>query len=470
MFQRFFAWIKEAWRKMLNRTDIKKISGAEPSLSTEMINALQLWTAMYENKSPWLSADVKSLNLAAAVSAEIARLVTIEMRLEVDGSSRAAFLEEQLSGVMTRIREHVEAGSASGGMMLKPYVDGNTIQIDVIPSGNFYPVRYDSSGRITAVVFADQKVVGEWVYTRIEYHDFGDVYIIRNKAFRSRAKNSLGTEVALSFVEEWAEILPEATLTGVTVPLYGYFRFPAANNIDATSPLGVSCFARAVDQIREADEQWSRFVWEFKSGERALYVDVSAFDRDKDGKPILPSRRLFRTLHGMDTPTVGEEGFFEEWSPTLREESLLNGLDAILKRVEFNCGLAYGTLSDPKSVEKTATEIKTSRQRSYVTVTDTQKALERALRELTAAMDMLATLYKLAPPGTYELTATFDDSVVTDKEAQSAQDRQTVSMGAMPKYQFLMRNYGLSEEAAREWISEVQSETKDQELFGDQGV
>jgi A118 family predicted phage portal protein len=201
-----------------------------------------------------------------------------------------------------------------------------------------------------------------------------------------------------------------------------------------------------------------------------LYVDVSAFDRDKDGKPILPSRRLFRTLHGMDTPTVGEEGFFEEWSPTLREESLLNGLDAILKRVEFNCGLAYGTLSDPKSVEKTATEIKTSRQRSYVTVTDTQKALERALRELTAAMDMLATLYKLAPPGTYELTATFDDSVVTDKEAQSAQDRQTVSMGAMPKYQFLMRNYGLSEEAAREWISEVQSETKDQELFGDQGV
>ncbi len=138
--------------------------------------------------------------------------------------------------------------------------------------------------------------------------------------------------------------------------------------------------------------------------------------------------------------------------------------------MEFNCGLAYGTLSDPKSVEKTATEIKTSRQRSYVTITDTQKALERALRELIAAMDTLATLYRLAPAGVYETTATFDDSVVTDKEAQSAQDRQTVSMGAMPKYQFLMRNYGLSEEAAREWISEVQSETKDQELFGDQGV
>ena len=271
-------------------------------------------------------------------------------------------------------------------------------------------------------------------------------------------------------VEEWGDILPEATLEGVTVPLFGYFRYPAANNIDPSSPLGVSCFAKAVDQIKEADKQWTRFLWEYESGERALYVDVSAFDRDKDGKPILPSRRLFRTLHGMDTPSVGEEGFFEEWSPTFREESLLNGLNDILKKVEFNCGLAYGTLSDPQAIEKTATEMKISRQRSYATVTDAQKALDGALRELVAAMDVLASLYSLSPSGTFEVTTTFDDSVITDTEAKLVQDRQSVSMGAMPKYMYLMRNYGLSEETAKEWVAEVQNENKDQELFGDEGV
>ena len=455
---------------MLNRTDIKKIAGVEPTLSTEMVNALQLWTDMYENHSPWLSADVKSLNLAAAVSSEIARLVTIEMRLELDGSARAEYLESQLSPLLSRIREHVEASASRGGMMLKPYIDGDAIQVDVVPSGSFYPVRYDSNGKISGVVFADQKAIGDWYYTRIEYHDFGDVYIIRNKAFRSKTKDTLGNEVPLTMVEEWSDILPEATLEGVKVPLFGYFRYPIANNIDPSSPLGMACFSRAVDQIKEADKQWSRFLWEFESGERALYVDVSAFDRDKDGKPILPSRRLFRTLHGMDTPAVGEEGFFQEWSPTLREQSLLNGLDKILKTVEFNCGLSYGTLSDPQSVEKTATEIKISRQRSYATVTDTQKALDGALRDLIAAMDVLATLYNLAPLGVFEVTTTFDDSVITDTEAKLVQDRQSVSMGAMPKYMYLMRNYGLSEETAKEWVAEVQSENKDQELFGDEGV
>jgi hypothetical protein len=44
-------------------------------------------------------------------------------------------------------------------------------------------------------------------------------------------------------------------------------------------------------------------------------------------------------------------------------------------------------------------------------------------------------------------------------------------MGVMPKYQFLMRNYGLSEEAAKAWIAEVQGEAAENDLFGDeQGV
>lgn len=455
---------------LLNRSEIKRVAGVEPTISTEMANALQLWKVMYENKAPWLSNDVKSLNLAATVSAEIARLVTIEMQLEIGSNARAIYLEDQLSRVMDRIREYVESGAACGGMMLKPYVDAGLIQVDVIPAGNFYPVRYDSSGHITAVVFMDQKVIGDWFYTRIEYHDVGDTYTIRNKSFRSRTKESLGSEVPLTFVDEWASVLPEATLKGVSVPLYGYFRFPAANNIDSSSPLGMSCFARAVEQIEEADRQWSRLLWEFEAGEMALYVDVSAFDKDKNGKPILPSRRLFRTLHGMDDPNVGEEGFFKEWAPTLREQSLLAGLDAILKRVEFNCGLAYGTLSDPQSVEKTATEVKISRQRSYATVTDVQKALDRALRELIEAADVLATLYALSPAGEYDIITTFDDSVITDKDAQLVQDRQAVTMGAMSKYKFLMRNYGLSEEAARDWVDEAQGENQKQGLFSSEGA
>jgi A118 family predicted phage portal protein len=196
-----------------------------------------------------------------------------------------------------------------------------------------------------------------------------------------------------------------------------------------------------------------------------LYVDELAFKKDpRTGLPILPHRRLYRTL-GQGGSEVGDEALFEEWSPDLREQNILNGLDAILRRIEFECGLAYGVLSNPATVDKTATELKISQQRSYATVTDTQKALRAALEGLLYAMDIWATLGKLAPKGAYQMDIDFDDSVIVDKEAQMQSDRQTVSMGAMPKYVFLQRNYGLDEATAKQWISDTQAE-QPQDFFG----
>ena len=58
---------------------------------------------------------------------------------------------------------------------------------------------------------------------------------------------------------------------------------------------------------------------------------------------------------------------YKVFAPPIRDKSLINGFNAILRRVEFNSGLAYGTLSDLNTVDKTAEEIKTSKQRSSCT-------------------------------------------------------------------------------------------------------
>ena len=61
------------------------------------------------------------------------------------------------------------------------------------------------------------------------------------------------------------------------------------------------------------------------------------------------------------------------------------GYNKIIQKVEFNSGLAYGTLSDPQVVDKTAEEIKMSKQRSYSTVKAIQNKLGDALRVLVNA-------------------------------------------------------------------------------------
>ena len=115
--------------------------------------------------------------------------------------------------------------------------------------------------------------------------------------------------------------------------------------------------------------------------------------------------------------------------------------------------MAYGTISDPNAVEKTATEIASSKQRSYATIVDAQKALQGALTQLLWAMDVWATIGRLAPRGAYQTAFTFDDSVVVDTDARFQQDMRLVQAGLMSKVEFRIRNFKESEAVAKQKIT-----------------
>lgn len=463
MFAKILSFIRDWIKKMIGKQNVKQALNVDLAISSEMVDALELWSRMYENDAPWLNRsvyssgveDVYSMGLAAAIAGEIARSVTIEMEAEFSGSARATFLKDEFSRVMNKLRHQVEFGCAKGGLVFKPYVDGDRIAVDFVQADQFFPVAFDSDGNITAIVFVDQRRRGDTWFTRLEYHNMVDEGCqIVNQAYRSTNKDTLGQKVSLESVDEWATIEEEALITGIDRPLYAYFRYPLANNIDTDSPLGVSCYSRATDLIKQADLQWSNLLWEFEAGQMALFVDELAFGKTDDGKSKLPHKRLYRTL---DTGGAADD-LFKEWAPTLREQSLINGLDAILKRVEYTCGLAYGTLSDPNTVDKTATEIKISKQRTYSTIVDTQKALEEALEQLIWSMDVWATLEALAPAGAYEVAFQFDDSVIVDKDTQFQQDLRLVSQGLMSKTEFRMRNFNESEDLAKKALEQVNAE------------
>ena len=94
------------------------------SLTSQMANQIELWTRMYENRSPWVdNKDALSANLAPAIASEIARLVTLELKSEVTGGTAADYLNEQYQRkVLKDLRRYVEYGCAKGGLVMKPYI------------------------------------------------------------------------------------------------------------------------------------------------------------------------------------------------------------------------------------------------------------------------------------------------------------------------------------------------------------
>lgn len=466
MFQRFLTWIREVLNKMFNPNDLKSKLGVDVLISPQMVNALQLWSLMYEGRSPWLTDETESLNLPPAIAAEIARAVTIEMTVDISGSPRADFLAEQIKPILERIRQDVESGCAKGGLWWKPYVKGKGIAVDTVQADQGFPISFDSNQNPTACVFVDQRKQDAYWYTRLEKHELtSNGYEIYNTAFKSSDQNTLGSPAPLADVPDWADLQPYATILNVTAPLFGYFRFPFKNNIDPTSPLPISCYGRAQDGkkvklIQRADEIFSNLVWEFESGARALYVDSSAISKDTNGNLQLAKsqKRLIRTLNQVDSPGLNETGFYQEWSPEFREAAIKAGLNDVLRQIEFACGMSYGVLSDPQVQALTATEVKTTQQRFYSTVADTQKKLENAFNGLLYAMDTYATIYNLAPRGTYVADYEFDDSIIVDDAIQAATDKTAVDMGAMSLLEWRMKTYGETKEVAQERLKEAQQE------------
>lgn len=424
-------------------------------LTSQMANQIELWTRMYENRSPWVNnKDVLSANLAPAIASEIARLVTLELKSEVTGGTAADYLNEQYQRkVIKDLRRYVEYGCAKGGLAMKPYITQQGIEVQFVQADCFFPLSFDSSGRITQCVFTEQFRKGQKIYTRLEVHTLqGKQVHITNRAFVATNDYSLGSEVVVSSIDRWSELVPELLLEGADRLLFGYFKVPLANADDSDSPLGVSVFSRAVDLIREADRRYSNICWEYEGTQLAVHIATSLLkynqDRDKFEYPG-GKERLYRNVEYNTGAT--DKPFIDTFSPGIRDTALFNGFNNQLKLVEFNCNLAYGTLSDPQSVDKTATEIKTSKQRSYVMVSDTQMALQDALEDLVYAMSFWSALYGLVPAGNdYEVSSDWDDSVMVDAETEREQDRKDVAMGVMRLEEYRAKYYGETlEEAAK---------------------
>lgn len=448
MFSKFITWIRGVINKMFKRNEIGSKFNVDVIVSDKMSTAIDLWVQLFENKAPWLDNDTKSLNLPSAIAGEIARMVTLELESEITGSVRADFLNTIYQTFLSGLRINTEYACAKGGIVFKPYIKGeNELAVEAIQANKFYPTEYDSRGKIIGGIFVAQKVINNFYYTRLEYQRFvNDLYVIDNLAFESTNKGTLGSPVLLTQVDEWAELQPRVAIKNLERPLFSYFKIPLANQIDADSPLGVSVYSRAIDLIKEADKQYSRILWEYEGSELAIDADITvlqtAKNNDKLGLPKLKDR-LFR-----GTGQSREGSFYEVFSPTIRDTSLFNGLNKILQKIEFVCGLAYGTISDPQQIEKTAEEIRHGKQRSYANVSDIQKALQDTLNDLIYTLDAFCSLYGLAPAGEYETSYKWDDSIVVDAQAERTRDAGDVAMGVMRKEEYRAKWYGESIEEA----------------------
>lgn len=431
--------------------------------------------------------------------------MTITKTVPKGDTERADYLAEQFEKVKKQIRRQLEYGIAKGGFVIKPYpvfddqfkeynaeaeqVKAKTyktnsaedkekkdyhaqLEFEYIQADGFYPLAFNASGKIIEAAFVQKKIDKQITYSRIEHHKLaGKVCTITNLAFKKDndlrglkpdvREEDLGTEIKLTDVPEWAGLEPITVIEDVDRLLFAYFKMPEANTIDTYSPLGVSGYSRVKSLIKDADMQYSRMLWEFEGGEMAIDVDRDAMklNQYEDGEVAtqmpLSQQRLFRKID------LNSEETYNVFAPALRDESILNGLNAILVRIEDCTGLSRGTISNtPLNEAKTATELKILRQRSYSTNADIQQALEETLKDVVYIMDVYCSIYNITKPGEYECSFEWDDSILVDIETELSKRLTLMQNGLASKLETRMWYFNETENQAKQALQKIEDEAR----------
>lgn len=452
IFQRIGRW----FTGMFNKQNLKEAFGIEHiAISDEMLALQQKYRNIVRGRAPWNDEDTPSLMLAGSVSAEVARKVTVGLESDIEGSSRADYLNEQYAKVKENLRTAVIAACNGGEIIFKPYMVESGIEVTISETDCYWPIAYNTRDELTEVVFGASIQRDKYVYKLLERHVYNEsaqTHEITYKAFRHErgatggfTPDNAGQEVTLSAVPEWAH-LQDITIHDIEQPLFVHFKIPTSDVVESPQLQGLPIWSKAIDMLRKADQQEARTDWEFEGGELAIDAPIDWFKKDAQGNAILPKgkERLFRTFDN----TPGETGAMP-FSPQLRITEHDMRMNQILRRIEFLSGVSYGIISDASVQDKTATEVRASKDRFFTTVSDIQQALEKALRHLIASFDALADLQSV-PQGEYDISFTWDDSIMADREVEFKERLQLMGASVMSNVEMRAWYLGLdpdSEEA-----------------------
>ncbi len=425
-----------------------------------------------------------TINMTKTAARRIASVVFNEKaEIHVNGNEAAdKFLNRVLleNDFKNKFEEALEKGIALGGFAMRPYVDGNHIKIAWVRADQFYPLQSNTNSISEAAIASrTQRTEGDVTkyYTLLEFHQWGggEVYQITNELYKSDSPDVVGDQVALSSLPVYADLQPLVTIDGLQRPLFAYFKTPGANNINIESPLGVGIVDNAKHVLDDINETHDQFYWEIKIGQKHIAVQPEMLKYDKEHKPYFDTdQNVFTGVLSDDSNGIG----IKDMTTPLRTVQYKDAIDHFIKELEVQIGLSSGTFSYSSDGVKTATEVVSNNSMTYQTRSSYLTMVEKAIDELCVSIFELASapqlfddkpLFKIDLAATpIEIECHFDDGVFVDKDKQLEEDTKTLVAGALSKLTFLRRNYGMSEQEAKDELALIQAEAPTDTFEGQQ--
>lgn len=430
--------------------DIQSAFRAKDITSDAMRKAIGDWYDLY-----YLKERTEKEDPCQQIPFTIVRKLTKTTFSEYTATAKDDFTNGVLKGLNKKKKSAMQKALIGGECLLKPVPTATGFRFSLVDRRNILVFGRDGDGLMTDIGTSEVTAKGQYYYTLLERRtvDANGYLTIRNSLYRSATNGTLGQQVGLNSLPEYAELPDEYTFT-VPIGSIGLaaLRSPVENCVDGSHD-AISVYAPAAGVIHNINENEAQMDGEFDRGESRILVSSDMLKRDKSGRRTF-SDHVFTGLD-EDAETIGINIF----SPELREQSFLNRKQEYLRNVESIIGLKRGLLSEVEAADRTAKEITSSEGDYNLTIIDFQSMWEEAVREAARLCGIFGQLYRV--PGAHEVdpesvAIDWGNGVLYDDEAAWADKKDQVARGMLKPEIAVGWRYGMpyDTEAQRNKIRE----------------
>ena len=448
------------WNYCFESDKLYKAFEVKPIMTELDKEIVRGWADIYYGNAPWLVASGRSLNkilgkdsnselrtldIGKTVCEELARLITLDIDIQITGNE---YLQNVMNSYKKTMREDIELACGLGYIVTKPSENG----VDVLNPFSVIPIRY-SKRELLEAIFIDKVERDGNRYIRAEYHNYidEDNYIIKNMAFMGLDDTCYMQEVPLNSIPEWEGIEKEIYLYGLKHPLFAVFSVPIANNIGLNSHIPVSCFSGCIDQLEDIDIAYTIFADETRTSGKIIFMSKFALESAESGKT---RTKLPKFIKGLDFGVTGENTI-HEYNPVIQVDKHREQMNLLLSFIGNKCGFSEGHfMFNEKTGLLTATEVEADQRRTINTISTYRRALKHSLDRLIECIADYANMYGLSSVGEYNVHYYFKD-ITANFEEDRQRNIELVKNNILPKWKYLVKFEGYTEEEARALVAEA---------------
>ena len=407
--------------------------------------------------------ELSRLNFGKRCCSDDANLCEV-LEINAGDGEQADYVAAVLDGSKfnTQYRKQLEKTSADGTtacyirldnvtFMDDGSVQGGEIKLNYVEADAFLPLTVDNDIVTEAAFSGSTLVKGRKQSTLVLF----------------TIENGLYTAETHVFDDKGGEVKDKETIVQLgDVKPFAVMRNAEVNNLDDMEGHGLPKLWDAIPALKVVDLCYNVLFSDLDKAEKIILVNELLCEFDDNGKPKMTTeqKKLF-VLVGEKLPDPQDEALIQEYNPEIRIDQITKAFELALSLLSMSFGYGTKKYSFENGQITTATEYVGERQDQMQELNRQRQEAIRYIQDICKAVMWFANTFQgKAFNLEQEILVDFDDSYITDKEAELERKRNDALSFDIPKLTvwYLMDAYSLTEEEATKLVKEKIQEEEEQ--------